>query len=85
MQVAVGVHRYQLREPRRSLLLRDQPPLNWRALLGDKAKHSVPAPLVEFQLFETGAEQGAGVVLGATKCMFGRDFYARDCILEPTT
>lgn len=36
------------------LLLRDQPLLDWRALLGDAMVRDVPDPLVEFQLFETG-------------------------------
>ncbi|GLC73822.1 hypothetical protein PLESTF_001424700 [Pleodorina starrii] len=57
--VAVGVHRYALKPPAVSgpgsgpLLLRDQPPLNWRAMLGDMMAMEVPEPLVEFQLFET--------------------------------
>ncbi|KXZ51260.1 hypothetical protein GPECTOR_13g747 [Gonium pectorale] len=50
--VAVGVHRYMLKPPK-PLLLRDQPPLNWRAMLGDMMSQEVPEPLVEFQLFET--------------------------------
>jgi hypothetical protein len=53
-QVAVGIHRYPLRAPKRAPLLRDIPPLNWRAMLGDSMTHSVPEPMVEFQLFETG-------------------------------
>jgi hypothetical protein len=58
--VAVGVHRYALQPPNpaRPLLLRDQPPLNWRAMLGDLLSREVPEPLVEFQLFETGAAGG---------------------------
>ncbi|KAG2438730.1 hypothetical protein HXX76_005275 [Chlamydomonas incerta] len=53
--VAVGVHRYPLTppDPARPVLLRDQPPLNWRAMLGDMMTMEVPDPLVEFQLFET--------------------------------
>ncbi len=51
--VAVGVHRYPLRPPT-PLFLRDQPPLDWRAMLGDRMSMEVPEPLVEFQLFETG-------------------------------
>jgi len=35
-------------------MLRDQPLLDWRALLGDAMVRDVPDPLVEFQLFETG-------------------------------
>ncbi|GFR44041.1 hypothetical protein Agub_g5201 [Astrephomene gubernaculifera] len=50
--VAVGVHRYALRPPK-PLLLRHQPPLNWRALLGDMMSQEIPDPMVEFQLFET--------------------------------
>lgn len=52
-EVAVGVHRYPL-TARRGLLPRDQPPLNWRAMLGDLMTQEIPDPLVEFQLFETG-------------------------------
>lgn len=59
-QVAVGVHRHPLTEPKQGLLLRDVPPLNWRALLGDNAFHGLPNPLVEFQLFETGAMRMVG-------------------------
>ena len=51
--VAVGVHRYMLKPPT-PLLLRDQPPLNWRAMLGDMMSQEIPEPLLEFQLFETG-------------------------------
>ncbi|GIL84279.1 hypothetical protein Vretimale_15928 [Volvox reticuliferus] len=50
--VAVGVHRYQLKPPE-PLVLRDQPQLNWRAMLGDMLSMEIPEPLVEFQLFET--------------------------------
>lgn len=54
-QVAVGVHRYPLCGPgKRKLVLRDTPPLNWRAMLGDSMTCEVPEPMVEFQLFETG-------------------------------
>jgi nephrocystin-4 len=53
-EVAVGVHRYVLGGRSSGLLLRDQPLLDWRSLLGDNMLHDVPDPLVEFQLFETG-------------------------------
>jgi nephrocystin-4 len=52
-EVAVGVHRYPL-VGESGLLLRDQPPLDWRSLLGDSTAREIPDPLVEFQLFETG-------------------------------
>lgn len=57
--VAVGVHRYTLEAPagQRGLVLRDQPSLNWRAMLGDMMVQEVPEPLVEFQLFETGVKK----------------------------
>lgn len=54
MQVAVGVHRYPLVPPRGAPQLRERPPLNWRAMLGDAMTREVPDPMVEFQLFETG-------------------------------
>ena len=53
-EVAVGVHRYPLGGHAAGMLLRDQPLLDWRALLGDAMMRDVPDPLVEFQLFETG-------------------------------
>ena len=53
-EVAVGVHRYPLGGHNSGLMLRDQPLLEWRALVGDSMVKDVPDPLVEFQLFETG-------------------------------
>lgn len=51
------MHRYVLgsRAGNKNLVLRDQPALNWRAKLGDSLLREIPEPMVEFQLFETGA------------------------------
>jgi hypothetical protein len=75
-EVAVGVHRYVLGGRQAGLLLRDQPLLDWRALLGDSMMHDVPDPLVEFQLFETGRgqnrDQCQGVRSGEKNNQFGK-------------
>jgi hypothetical protein len=52
----VGVHRYPLTGTKKKVVLRDAPPLNWRAMLGDAMTHEIPEPMVEFQLFETGTQ-----------------------------
>ena len=73
-EVAVGVHRYPLGGHAAGMLLRDQPLLDWRALLGDAMMRDVPDPLVEFQLFETGVSCASvwGEVCAAPVCKCGQ-------------